>query len=195
MDVNLTTLSAAIGGAEKWSKQCHAASLAMIRSGLLPEGSRVARGHHPVVGYSQHSWVTTGSPYDRNATIYDATLWSYRPKWTEPHIDVALSMTPEATAYVPHGTGHFMQHGPPPPAYEDEITLDVEWSSEAAAFFTLIGHGLDVRGWYHLAQTPVEGWPAKEIITAMYKDERLKALIPIDIVGMVTDENPGDLYW
>ena len=40
----------------------------------------------------------------------------------------------------------------------------------------------------------MEGWPSREIIAAAYADDRLRVLIPIDIVGMLTDANPGGLF-
>jgi hypothetical protein len=55
--------------------------------------------------------------------------------------------------------------------------------------------GLDIRGWHVLAHSPVRGWPAAEIIGAMYDTPRLKMIPPIDIVGMLTDKNPNGLYW
>ena len=41
---------------------------------------------------------------------------------------------------------------------------------------------------------PVEDWPAGEIFAAMDDTEGLKALVPIDKLGMLTDRNPGGLY-
>ena len=41
----------------------------------------------------------------------------------------------------------------------------------------------------------MEDWPAGPILTAMAETRGLKALIPIDILGMNTDLNPGGLYW
>jgi hypothetical protein len=46
-----------------------------------------------------------------------------------------------------------------------------------------------------LANAPVEGWPAREILTAMAATPRLAACVPIDILGMVTDLNPKGLYF
>jgi hypothetical protein len=40
----------------------------------------------------------------------------------------------------------------------------------------------------------MEGWPSSEIIAAMDDTDELRALVPIDILGMVTDRNPGGLY-
>lgn len=43
---------------DRWAQQCHAASLELVRSEVLP-GSRVARGSCPLVP-GQHSWVVVG---------------------------------------------------------------------------------------------------------------------------------------
>jgi hypothetical protein len=40
----------------------------------------------------------------------------------------------------------------------------------------------------------VEGWPAAEIIDAIYNTPELTTWVPIDIVGMLTDRNPKGLY-
>ncbi len=52
---------------------------------------------------------------------------------------------------------------------------------------------LDRRGWATLAHAPVEGWPAGEILGAMC-DSGMEAVVPIDIIGMLTDRNPSGLY-
>lgn len=179
-----------IGGSAKWAKNCHAASLAIVRSGLLPEGARVARGFRAGI-QSQHSWACTGDPYDPDTVILDATLWSY--VGGNPCIVVCKASN---KAYRPHGAGSIWEYGRPTPRVGDEIKLK-GLSSKALRFIheASDGRGLDKAGWMTLANSPVQGWPAKEIFTAMSKDERLAHLIPIDILGMVTDENPGKLYW
>lgn len=184
-------ITEAIGGLEKWAKQCHAGSLALVRSGIMPEGSRVARGWHDMIN-SQHSWAVAGDPYDEDAVIIDVTLWS----WTgQPVPGIAIGTMKELGNCKPHGYGSIWDYGCPAPPEDEIITLDYEWSPEAQRFFDLIGYGLDRRGWSVLANAPVGDWPAKEIITAMNADDRINALIPVDIVGMITDENPGELYW
>ena len=45
-----------------------------------------------------------------------------------------------------------------------------------------------------LAHAPVEMWPAAEILAAIENTEELHGRVPIDIRGMLTDENPGGLY-
>jgi len=39
------------------------------------------------------------------------------------------------------------------------------------------------------------GWPAREIIQAAIGVKKIAVLVPIDVRGMLTDENPGGLYW
>lgn len=46
-----------------------------------------------------------------------------------------------------------------------------------------------------LANGPMQGWPAPEIIEAMMDTDGLGALVPIDIRGMLTGRNPGEAYW
>jgi hypothetical protein len=172
---------------EEFAYQCHAASLLLVQSGALGP-SRVARGTCHGVG-SQHSWVVLGDDcYDAAATVVDPTLWSYDDTvsgvWSGPASD---------RPHTPHGAGSIWLWGGPAEAVDEVVTLDHDFSASALGFLDLLGP-LDLNGWVTLAHAPVEGWPSKEILTAMYRDKRLRAFIPIDIVGMVTDANPGGLY-
>jgi hypothetical protein len=173
--------------------QCHAVSLAIVRSGQLGKGARVARG--TCLGLaSQHSWVTVGDPYDPGSPIVDATLWSYRPD-----VQGCWNGTLADLLHVPHGAGT--------PAEEDfprsvsggvtgEVLLKPSRPLSRAAHEFLAGIGpLDIQGWFRMAHLPVQGWPSAEIIRAMYDTPVLRAFVPIDIVGMVTDVNPGGLYF
>src|SRR6185312_17037752 len=71
----LTTIVQSIGGLEQFHHNCHACSLAIVRTKLLPQNARVARGFHSAI-MSQHSWVVLGDPYDPKSIILDGTLWS-----------------------------------------------------------------------------------------------------------------------
>lgn len=62
-----------LGPLDRYHRNCHVASLHLVREGL---GDRVARGACRGVG-NQHSWVVIGDPY-APAIIIDPTLWSYR---------------------------------------------------------------------------------------------------------------------
>jgi hypothetical protein len=178
-----------IGGLKRFAHQCHVASLEVIRTGLLPETARVARGWCPKVP-GQHSWVVIGDPYRDDVVFIDPTLWSYTN--TPPKLLVGLNMS---DGRRPHGHGSIWDYGRPEEPKEEVIKLKAKLSSRAKEFLELAApKGLDRRGWQILANSPVGGWPAKEIIGAMAKDKRLVSLIPIDIVGMLTDENPGNLY-
>lgn len=56
--------------------------------------------------------------------------------------------------------------------------------------------GLDRQGWYTVGNAPVGGgWPARAIFEAMAADPVLVAYVPIDVLGMLTDLNPGGLYF
>jgi hypothetical protein len=170
-----------------WAAQCHAASLQLVRSGVLGP-SRVARGSCRGVG-GQHSWVVLGDDcYHPLAKIVDPTLWSY---------DKTVSGIWVGTANVrhqPHGAGSIWNWGRPDAASEEplELTPDRPWSPEASAFLDLLGP-LDQRGWVMLAHAPVEGWPAGEVIEAMV-NSGLGGYVPVDIIGMVTELNPNGLY-
>jgi hypothetical protein len=181
----------ALGGdLRRWTNRCHEASLLIVRSGLLPAEARVARGTHPMVR-SQHSWVTIGDPYLKDTVIVDATLWYHldRPR---PQIII------ERARYLPHrpkGHGSIWEYGKPADPTGPIITLKADLSAHAQAFLKLAApNGLDARGWAMLANAPVCGWPASEIIAAIADDDRIAAYVPIDILGMVTDRNPGGLY-
>lgn len=179
-------------GMEKadWARQCHMVSLAIVRSGLLPEEARVARGHTPGV-VSQHSWAVLGDPYDDEATIVDATLWSYVR--STPTILVAQASD---RPHVPHGSGSIWAWGRPPEPVSEVIELASDPGERANDFLRLAApQGLDRQGWMVLAHAPVGGWPAKEIITAMSETLELRAMVPIDILGMITDLNPNGLYF
>jgi len=178
-----------IGGLDKWAKRCHECSLAIVRTGLLADNARVARGWCGSVG-SQHSWVVLGNPYDENTPIIDGTLWSYTNQTPRLFVNLRGNLQ-----YKPHGAGSIWDYGRPDDRSGEVITLS-GLSKTAKDFLDAAGpSGLDYTGWSVLANAPVGGWPAKEILSAMYEDDRLSALIPIDVVGMVTDKNPGDLYF
>ena len=188
--VKIAQLEKFLAPMTRWSLQCHAASLALVRSSLLP-GSRVARGWAAgVVG--QHSWVVVGHDcYATNAVIVDPTLWSYRG--TPPAIWIG---TARAGIHVPHnGAGNIWTYGRPRPATGPAVALSPKTplSSAAQAFLATLGP-LDARGWLDLLGSPVRGWPAGEIIAALADTEALAALVPVDLLGMLTDRNPGGLY-
>jgi hypothetical protein len=173
---------------------CHSVSLALVRSGLLGEGGpslRVARGACHGVG-GQHSWVVMGHPYDDQAIIVDLTLWSYSPH--QPRIWLG-SM--QSRLHTPQGYG-MIYDSPRPQDYGGEI-LEVDssgMSPEAQHFLKIIGP-LDYRGWGLLwSRCGMLGWPAQEILEgALDQHPGMAALVPIDIIGMVTDRNPQELYW
>lgn len=185
-----------MGDWEKWARKCHQASLHLVKSGVLGQGGlvRVARGTCKGVG-GQHSWAVVGNPFEPDL-IVDVTRWSYEPG--RSHIVIETDMTSKSGRhYRPHGAGSIFAWGCPPPATGPviELTPQKPFSDAAQGFLDLCGP-LDSRGWAVLAHAPLERWPAGEILTAMYQTEALpKALIPVDALGMVTELNPGGLYW
>lgn len=173
---------------EPWAHKCHEASVQIVRSGIVAP-ARVARGACMGVG-AQHSWVVLGNDcYDNNATIIDPTLWSYDSRidgiWVGNYYD---------DRHIPFGRGKIWKWGRPQHATWDviELTPKTPFSKTALHFLSLLGP-LDYEGWQTLAHAPVEGWPAAEIFTAMC-DSGMENMIPIDIIGMVTDRNPKGLY-
>lgn len=173
-----------------WWHNCHAASLQVVRSGLYPM-SRVARGRAKGVS-SQHSWVVQGDPYEPTRII-DPSMWSY-VKGALPEVSKA-----DFRKYVPHGSGSIWEHGRPPTAEESlekpvELTPEFELSELARSFLAVLGP-LGRRGWSVLASSPVGGWPASEIIAAIDDTPELSVLVPVDILGMLTDRNPNHLYF
>lgn len=177
-----------------WSHQCHAVSIAIVKHYGI---GRVARGTCRGVA-GQHSWITLGDPYDPDATIIDPTLWSY-----VDDVNGIVVTTMTASEHRPHGWANgrtIWQWGVPDS--EGGPTIDLTpakpLSREAEGFLKVCRSAvgsLDRRFWWSLVnQAPLVGWPAREIIEAVYHTDQLSVLIPIDIVGMVTDLNPSGLY-
>lgn len=170
-----------------WFHHCHGASKAIVEADLWT--CRVARGFCEGVT-SQHSWVVLGKDcYDPSAGIIDPTLWSYCDD-----IEGVWTGTMKDGLHTPHGAGSIWKWGQPVAGDEDPIELDpgeTPFSQAALDFLELLGP-LDRMGWGRLANAPVEGWPAAEIMPAINRS--VGPLVPIDIIGMLTNENPGNLY-
>jgi hypothetical protein len=189
MPADVAALMEAIGYTGPVAYSCHEVSLALAKSGHFP-GARVARGFALGV-MGQHSWLTTDDPYNPLSPIIDATLWSY-----DPSVTGIWTGNGEDGVHIPHGAGHYMRAGMPSHHGDKTIRLTpaVPLTVEAHKFLAMLGP-LDYRGWHEVAHLPVEGWPVREVLTAMLDTPGLGVLIPIDIVGMVTDRNPGGLYF
>ena len=192
---NNHVLAALDGDLEVWAQRCHEASLRIVRHESAPANARVARGWCEGVR-SQHSWVVLGDPYDPDVEIIDATVWSYKPDEDVPYLYRGHRSKLD-TKYAPHGEGSIWAAGCPECGDGPPITLG-GLSTEALTFLAVIaktnGKPLDRKAWGTLLRGPVGGWPAKEIVAAAYADDRLQQLIPIDLVGMLTDLNPDGLY-
>lgn len=189
-DIDREAVTAALEPLGRWFHACHAASLHLVKSGVLP-GSRVARGTCRGVG-AQHSWVVVGPDcYADDAVIVDPTLWSYQSTCVGVWVGTAAD-----GLHTPHGgVGSIWTWGKPfsrgGPAIP--LTPAEPLSPDAELFLELVGP-LDRHGWSMLAQAPVFGWPAAELIAAMDDTTELAALVPIDRLGMLTDRNPSGLY-
>jgi hypothetical protein len=195
-DPTLQQIEEAIGPLDRFAHQCHAASIALVRSRLLGE-SRVARGTCRGVG-GQHSWVVVGNDcYADGATIVDLTAWSYG--LAVPKVWVTrMGVSP----HRPHGWsdaglieyGCPMGGGGPEIALTPEKPLSREAENWLGMFRSMVGT-LDRVFWLNLGTVPtVKGWPAGEFYAAMDDTPQLAALVPVDRLGMLTDRNPGALY-
>ena len=180
---------------DTWYGKCHQVSLAIVRAGIFhgPEGARVrvARGVADSVP-GQHSWISLGDPYFPGTRYVDPTWWA----WNLDHPEITSCLV-EEELYTPHGYASIWDWGRPFHQGGPTIALTPSESlSRDAQDFLAMVEPLDLRGWMALANAPVLGWPAKEILSAIADTEGLgAALIPIDVFGMITDRNPGDLYW
>lgn len=186
--MDLETVAQVIGfPSDQWHTHCHEISLAMVKKGVV-EG-RVARGGCSGIR-GQHSWIIAGNDcYASDARIVDPTLWTYRDDVSE-----IWEGSYAQGWHSPHGQGSIWEYGRPPHPTGEIITLDSEgFSSFANTFLEMMGP-LDYRGWAALLNSPVEGWPAAEIIDRCEDHPKLRALSPIDVVGMLTDRNPQGLY-
>jgi hypothetical protein len=171
----------------RWRGHCHEVSIAIVKARVFPV-ARVARGGGGNIP-SQHSWVVLGDDvYDEDAVICDPTMFP----------DVWYGTLRDGL-HTPHGSGQIWAFGRPQTAEEEGAEpyrpsgYD-ELSDHARTFLELLGGELSLRGWHELAHYPVQGWPSKEIITMICEDTKLRAVVPIDIEGMVTDRNPQGLY-
>lgn len=193
-------LAAEIGiPVDKWVNRCHEVSLALLKTGRFGHG-RIARGWAKMITH-QHSWIVLGDDvYAKDAVIVDATnpvfhnLWNASGRKTSPILAAARGT---GTTHVPHGYGDIWQAGRPVcgdgPVVK--LTPKVPLSDLAKAFLRADVLGpMDRHGWAQLANGPMQGWPASEIIAAMADTEEVAQLVPIDILGMLTDRNPGGLY-
>lgn len=179
-----------------WVNKCHQVSLALVKTGEFGPTARVARGWSLGI-HSQHSWIVLGDPYAWDAVIIDAT----NPEFHRSGEIIHVSMFENGGRYMPQGWGVLaeeeregLQHIMPTfQGPERPLTPKTPLSADAQLFLAEIGP-MDFRRWCWLASMlPMQGWPAKEIIEAM-DDSGMRAAIPVDILGMVTDRNPRGLY-
>jgi hypothetical protein len=172
----------------QWAKRCHEISTGLLQTGVFGPG-RIARGWCDGVP-GQHSWIVIGNDcYDRKAVVVDPTLWSYKEGVT------GIWIGPNRVLHTPHRAGSCFtesmpqHHGGP----DIELTPAKPFSVLAKSWLDILGP-LDRLGWADVAHLPVLDWPAAEIISAMYNTPQLRAVIPIDVVGMLTDRLP-EYFW
>jgi hypothetical protein len=186
---------------EDWANQCHAVSLMILKTGWFGPG-RMARGTAAGIG-SQHSWIVLGrDPYDSQALLVDPTIVPTLRQQGIAGTNDPAGLPDIMVDYAwrlsnrPHGAGSIWAYGRPgdPTGEIIELTPSVPLSRAAREFLKILGP-LDRLGWGQLASAcPVGGWPAAEIIAAMDDTPALKALVPVDRLGMLTSRNPGKLY-
>lgn len=194
-NIPVAEYEAAVGfSKDLWAHQCHATSIALVKSGLVHDllgfHPRVARGAARGVA-GQHSWVVLGDDcYDEHTPVLDLTLWSYASDAPVVYVDL-----PRVRRHAPHGAGSIFAWGQPVHGGGEDIELTpaTPFSVAANKFLDMLGP-LDLRGWATLASAPVQGWPAGEIVEAMLDTPSLAAFVPIDRVGMLTHRNPSGLY-
>ncbi len=181
----------------EWAKNCHSISLKLLKSGAFGPG-RIARGWAEGVT-GQHSWLVLGPDvYHPAVAVVDPTIAFYlKEKGRQGTLDGILVAQASALSHTPHGRGSIWGRGRPDEPEGEIIELAPRFElSDAARFFLsddILGP-LDRRGWSQLANGAMEQWPAGEIIAAMDDTPLLRALVPIDVLGMVTQRNPGGLY-
>lgn len=180
----ITEINEILGDLSTWENRCHEASLKLVQNGI---GDRVARGVNKHVA-GQHSWVVCGDPY-KPSLVIDPTLHFHMDSMPN-HVYVG-----SPRGHIPQGAGSIWQTGQPVCGGGDIIRLTPAepLSADAKVFLSLV-EPLDRQGWCTLIHSPVGGWPASEIIAAVDDTAALSALVPIDILGMITDRNPEGLY-
>jgi hypothetical protein len=185
-----------------WRGNCHAVSHAIVTAGLIPH-ARVARGACLGV-LGQHSWIVAptadgnlGDCHADNAVIVDPTLWTYR----DDVAGIYIGRASEHRWHQPFGKGdHIMNIGRPPHPEPEETIIPLApdaydaLSSRARHWVDRLLGPLTLRGWIDLATTTMIGWPSGEIIRAMHDTPGIAGVIPIDIVGMLTNLDPSGLY-
>jgi hypothetical protein len=165
-----------------WRNRCHEISLKILRTGKFGWG-RIARGYAPGV-MGQHSWIVLGKDvYAPDAVIVDPTR---RP-------GLIIVNTASRLGYIPRGAGR-ISDGWKRPLAGKPVALDSTGMSPAAKRFLREIGPMDYQNWAVLASGPVGGWPSSEIISAMADRDDMKALVPIDTLGHLTDRNPKGLY-
>jgi len=169
---------------EMWAGRCHQVSLAIVKAGIV-EG-RVARGGCQGVG-CEHSWIVCGDCYDPEATVVDPTLWC----WDQQVTGIWIGRNLER--HAPKGLGSIWEYGRP--SHHGGRTIELAYRPEGAGRFLDLVGPLDIAGWLELANAPVGGWPCAGVLGAMVDTPGLAELVPIDIVGMMTDRNPSGLYF
>lgn len=189
-ELTQAVIEEAIGPIEKFHHQCHAASLALVKSGVLPgKNWRVARGWSRGIG-GQHSWAVQGDPYARSSRVVDITMWSY-----QRHI-AKIYCPKNLYDHEPHGYGYLVPQVIERPSIPEVTDLPLERLSDETLEWLQMRYpnGIGMQDLNRLVNGPMLAWNSREFIGALSLS-RYKQFVPIDIRGMLTDENPGGLYF
>lgn len=174
---------------ELWANRCHEVSLQLLKSHLFEDvDARMARGWGMQIR-GQHSWIVLGD------NVYDDETYVIDPTWSATHSNKAMIMfVKNLTVHRPHGYGVLSTF--PESSGGDELVPD-DPSPSVKSWLDLariVVGPLDRKFWLGLFNGPMQGWPSRELVAWGYGQEGLRALIPMDIVGMLTEENPMGLY-
>jgi hypothetical protein len=179
--LTLEQIEEAIGPLDGWAENCHRASRALVRSGVLDDRGKywtVARGWSTEIR-SQHSWIVNDDPYAFEAWVLDVTAWSWVPD--RPRVWWVQNLL----WHVPHGFGRLS--GMPVPTPTGEPVQLRGLSPRVKAWLThRYPTGYGQADLARLASGPVFGWPCRDILRAM-DQAGFRALIPVDTWAMVVE--------
>lgn len=172
-----------------WHFNAHRVCLDIVRSGLFPY-SRVVEGSARGV-HGTHHWLTLSEDvYDKYGTIVDPTLWCH-----DPSLQGVWIGTLQEEIHHPRGEGYIWDHSyPENSSFKGTVSLNKEGLSTQAKYFLSRVEPLNLDGWRRLMRSPMQGWPAGEIIDQMKHSAELAAIVPEELEGMLTNRNPSGAW-
>lgn len=172
-----------------WHFNSHQVSLDIVRSGIFPY-ARVVQGTATGV-HGPHHWVVLAEDvYDKYATIIDPTLWCHDPSLRGTWIG-----TLQNEIHHPKGEGYIWDFDyPENSSFTDTVALRKDGLSTQAKYFLSRIEPINLDGWRRLMRSPMQGWPAGEIIDQMKHSPELSDLVPEALEGMLTNRNPNGAW-